>query len=152
MSAQAPAALELNLKPSARAHQLLFWIHIFPLALLPFAMQTGVLMLTVAAGVAGSWLWVRRHPAFGYGPKAIRRILAQADHRWAIETSAPKPVAAELLSSTYVHPLVLVLNFRVPSGQKRSRILLGDEVSPELLRKLRARLIADDGKSLEKSG
>lgn len=152
MTVQAPAALELILKPSARAHHLLFWIHILPLVLLPLTMQTGVLMLTIAAGIAGSWIWVRRHPAFGYGPMAIRRILAQADHRWTIETSAPKPVAAELLSSSYVHPRVLVLNFRVASGQKRSRVLLGDEVSPELLRKLRARLITDAGKSLEKDG
>jgi hypothetical protein len=52
-------------------------------------------------------------------------------------TAAPE---AELLGSSLVHDRLLVLNFRLKSGGRRSRALLGDDADAELLRRLRARL------------
>jgi hypothetical protein len=52
-------------------------------------------------------------------------------------TAAPE---AELLGSCLVHDRLLVLNFRLKSGGRRSRALLGDDADAELLRRLRARL------------
>lgn len=138
--------VDIRLKPSARAHHLLFWLHVMPLVLLPMAMGSGAAMVAVAFGVALSWVWLRRHAAFGYGPRAVVRVLANADGRWTLENRDGERVEAELLSDTYVQPWVLILNFRAANGRRRTRILLGDETTPEALRRLRARLAAGDSK------
>ena len=36
----------------------------------------------------------------------------------------------------------MVLNFKLNTGAKRTRVILGDETDPELLRRLRARLLS----------
>lgn len=133
-------AVDLQLRPSARAHHLLFWLHVLPLALLPAAMQTGPAMLAVAGVIGLSWLWVRRHPAFGYGPRAILRIVSDPEGRWSLQNSAGTRLSAELLDDSTVLSSILILNFRSGDGRRRTRVLLGDEAPPEALRRLRARL------------
>jgi hypothetical protein len=49
---------------------------------------------------------------------------------------------AELLGSSVVQSWIIVLNFRLRNGRKQARVLLGDELEPEALRRLRARLLA----------
>lgn len=135
------AGVDLVLRPSARAHHLLFWLHVLPLALLPAAMASGPPMLLVAAAIGASWLWLRRHPAFGYGPRAIRRIQVSPEGRWSLQVGNRRVPEAELLASSVMTAPLLVLNFRV-AGERRTwtRVLLGDEATDEPLRRLRARL------------
>jgi hypothetical protein len=136
------AALDLALRPSARAHHLLFWVHVLPLALLPMAMESGPWMVGVAALIAGSWLTVRRHAAFGYGPRAIARVAMDPDGRWSITNVHGKRLDAELLGDSVAWSWLLILNFRDADGRRRTRVLLGDETTAEGLRRLRARLAA----------
>jgi len=138
------AALDLALRPSGRAHHLLFWLHVLPLALLPTAMESGPWMVIVAALIGGSWLTVRRHPAFGYGPRAIARITQDPDGRWSICNIHGKRLEAELLGDSVAWSWLVVLNFRDAHGRRRMRVLLGDETTEEGLRRLRARLTAGD--------
>ena len=151
MSAPDAPAVDVELKPSHRAHQFLFWVHVVPLVLLPLTMETGTAMLIIAAGIAVSWFWLRRHPVFGFGPRAVIRVHAHGDGRWSIENPARKPAEAELLGNSYVHPRLLILNFRLPSGQSRTRIILGDEAPEDVLRRLRARLSALGASHLDKN-
>lgn len=143
------AALELALRPSARAHHLLFWLHVLPLALLPMAMESGPWMVGVAALIGLSWLTVRRHEAFGYGPSAIARIAIDPDGRWSITNLHGKRLDAELLGNSVAWSWLLILNFRDSDGRRRSRVLLGDETTPEGLRRLRARLTAGVSGTME---
>lgn len=140
--------VDLLLKPSARAHQWLFWLHTAPLVLLPMAMREGPWMVALAFGIALSWVWLRRHPAFGFGPRALVRIIAHADGRWTLENPSRKALAAQLLGDSFVRPWLMVLNFRSEDGRRRTRIVLGDETTPEALRRLRVRLAQGPSESV----
>lgn len=137
-----PAALDLTLRPSAKAHHLLFWLHVLPLALLPMAMESGPWMVGVAALIGLSWLAVRRHAAFGFGPRAIARIAVDPDGRWSIANIHGKRLDAELLGDSVAWSWLLIVNFRDSDGRRRTRLLMGDETTTEGLRRLRARLAA----------
>ncbi|HET7798089.1 MAG TPA: hypothetical protein VFK72_09410, partial [Nevskia sp.] len=65
-----------------------------------------------------------------------------------LETARGTKRDAELLPSSLVNGRVLVLNFRLADGSRRSRALFGDEVDADALRRLRARLLT--GQALAK--
>lgn len=137
--------IDLQLRPSLRALKLLFALHLVPVAILPFAMQPGQPMIVLAAAFALSWLWLRRHPVFGFGPRALARLTwhAEADAdagTWSVREQSGLSSTAELLGNSYVHPKLLVLNFRLKDGTRRSRAIFGDEATPGQLQRLRARL------------
>jgi toxin CptA len=138
------ATIDLALRPSLRALRWIFFAHVVVLALLPFAIQPGRPMLLLAAALAVSWLWLRRHPALGFGPRALTRITWHAGGDWSLQDAVGQKSDAELLGSSYVHPQLLVLNFRLRDQQRRTRVLLGDECESEQLRRLRARLLTGD--------
>ena len=139
------ATIDLKLRPSMRALQWVFALHVVPVALLPFAMAPGPWLAVVCGGFALSWLWLRRHPAFGFGNRAIVRLIWSADGKWLLEDAEQRKSEAALLPSTYVHERLIVLNFKLNTGVKRTSVIVGDEAAPELLRRLRARLLADPG-------
>jgi len=135
------ATIELAPRPSLRALTILFWLHVALLAALMVVLQPSPGMAGMAALVALSWIMTRRHPVFGFGPNALSRLTWHADGRWTLhDTRGARWDGAELLGSSLVHDRLLVLNFRLADGGKRSRALLGDELDEELLRRLRARL------------
>lgn len=137
------STVDLALRPSARAHFGLFALHVVPLAALPLAMDSGAAMVGVACAIGASWLWLRRHPAFGYGPKALRRIVWREDGGWSVTRSGERePRAATLRGDSTVWSAAIVLNFDLQPSGRATRILLGDEADPEALRRLRARLAA----------
>lgn len=149
----ADPALDLQPKYSVLAFKLMFLLHVGPVLLLPFAMQQGPAMLAILGLFMLSWLMLRRHAVFGYGPKALTRLVwhpeagipqqdsqSSAVGHWTLHDSHGS-YEAELLPSTYVHPRLLVLNFKLKNGQRRTRALLGDELDVDSLRRLRARLL-----------
>jgi hypothetical protein len=137
------STVDLALRPSVRAHAWLFALHAVPLAALPFAMPSGVAMIGVACVLGASWLWLRRHPVFGYGPKALRRIVWRADGSWSVTLAGAREACeATLRGDSTMWSAAIVLNFDLQPAGRATRILLGDEADPEVLRRLRARLAA----------
>jgi toxin CptA len=134
------ATIDLALQPSLRALTWLLWLHTGALVLALVALPQGPPMAAMAVAVALSWLWTRRHPVFGHGPRALQRLTWHADGSWLVHDATGAKHEAELLGSSLVHDHLLVLNFALKSGGRRSRALLGDEADAELLRRLRARL------------
>ena len=132
--------VDLALKPSMRAHRLLFWLHALPLCALPFAVQSGPVLLALATAIALSWVWLRRHPSLGHGPEALGRIVARPDGCWVLETTGGRQFEARLLGDSYRQPGLIVMNFRDDAGRRWTRVLLGDELSDEAMRRLRQRL------------
>ena len=65
------ATIDLAPRPSARALALLFWLHAAVLVLAMLALGSGVPLAGFAAATAASWVWIRRHPVFGYGSRAL---------------------------------------------------------------------------------
>lgn len=133
------STIDLTPAPSMRAFKMLFWLHAVPIALLPFTMKQGPMMLGLLTLIGLSWFSLRRHPVFGFGPKALIRLTWHVEGHWTVyDKSGESP--AELQGNSYVHNALLVLNFRLKDGSRRTRVLMGDEVSDEQMRQLRARL------------
>jgi toxin CptA len=142
------ATIDLAPRPSLRALSLLFWIHTAVLVLALAALKPGLPMALLAAGVAVSWFWTRRHPAFGYGKRALTRLTWHAEGGWTLHDASGAQFDGELQGNSLAHDALLILNFRLKDGGRRSRALLGDEVDEELLRRLRARLRMARGRQL----
>lgn len=134
------ATIDLALRPSLRALTGLFWLHAAVLVLALVALPPGGAMVAIAGAVALSWVWTRRHPAFGHGVRALVRLVWHADGSWRVHDGTGASHEAELLGHSLVHDHLLVLNYALKPGGRRSRALLGDEADEELLRRLRARL------------
>ena len=139
-SAGSSIVADVALQPSLRAVQWAFWLHAIPAALLPFVspppwFAVGILLLIFA-----SWMFTRRHAALGFGPRAIRRILARADGSWWIEDASGRGEDVRLLPDSVVTGGLLVLCFGNDAGRRRVRLILGSEGDEEALRRLRVRL------------
>lgn len=136
------ATIELAPHASLRALTILFWLHAAALGAMVYALRSGPVLAVLAGLVALSWVWTRRHPVFGFGPRALTRLTWHAAGGWTLHDSAGGTFEADLDRNSLVHERLLVLNFRVKAGGTRSRALLGDELDAETLRRLRARLAA----------
>jgi toxin CptA len=138
-SAGSSTAVDCALRPSLRGLQWLFWLHVIPACALPLATTEPLYALPILALVALSWWRSRRHPALGFGPRAIVRILARADGSWWIETAAGGQ-SAELLPDSLLTGWLLVLNFRGDDGKRHARVVMAGDTDDDALRRLRARL------------
>ena len=134
------ATIDFAPRPSARAVIILFWLHAVTLGLMLLSLRPGTLMAVLALAMGGSWFWLRRHAVFGYGARALTRLTWHQEGTWTLHDATGTQFMAELLGNSLLHPQLLVLNFRLKSGGRRTRVLLGDELESELLRRLRARL------------
>lgn len=133
--------VDVTLRPSMRAFTLLFGVHVVAIALVPFAMQPGPVMWALLVLFCMSWLGLRRHPVFGFGNKALVRLVWHVDGGWRVYDGSGRAYDAQLMGSSYIHSSLLVLNYRLGSGGRRARAVLGDDCDAELLRRLRARLM-----------
>jgi hypothetical protein len=124
-----------------RAVQWLLTLHLLVIALAFAAAPPKWAGLLMAALLLLSWMQLRRHSAFGYGPRALVRLSALGDGSWRIESANGTVVAAELLGSSVIWPVLLVLGFRGEDGCVRHRIVVGDETDADFLRRLRVRLL-----------
>ncbi len=132
--------VELRLLPSVRLLKIVSTLHMLPLVALPFAMQPGLAMWALIAAFAGSWLWLRRHPAFGFGKAALVRLTWHEDDRWTVHQANGVQHTARLRPDSSRHPQLLILRYALQDGGTRTRLIAGDETDPESLRRLRARL------------
>lgn len=138
---------DIALGPSHRALHYLLPLHAAPLVAVPLFYRGDAVWppLVLAALVGASWFYVRRHSALGFGRRALKRIVAHADGEWTVEDARGRQ-HAHLAAHTVVWGRIMLLNFRLDDGHKRSRLLLGDEAATESLRRLRAYVLSCRGK------
>lgn len=132
--------VELQLVPSLKALKIISTLHILPLAALPFAMQPAPVMWALIAAFAGSWFWLRRHAAFGFGQTALVRLTWHADDSWTLREAGGAQHTATLRGDSTRHPQGLILRYDLKGGGTRTRVIAGDEADGDSLRRLRARL------------
>lgn len=132
--------VDLRLVPSVKLLKLVSTLHILPLAALPFAMQPGPAMWALIAAFGSSWFWLRRHAALGFGKTALVRLTWHADDSWAVHQADGAQHTASLKPDSTVHPSLLILRYALKDGGTRTRLVAGDELDAESLRRLRARL------------
>lgn len=119
-----------------------FVLHLLCLVLLLAAQPPPLFLLGLAALFGASWIWTRRHPALGFGPRAIVRLVWHADGGWTLHRADGAQIDAEMLSDSIVRGVCLVLRFKTAAGGAVTRLVCGDELSAESQRRLRARLSA----------
>lgn len=124
-----------------RALRGLVVLHLTVVALVFLAQPPKWPALAIAALVFVSWVSLRRHAAFGYGPRALRRLIAHAEGGWTIEQAAATPERAERLPGAPVTSALTIVRFKTDAGRSYARVLVGDEADAESLRRLRARLL-----------
>ncbi len=82
--------------------------------------------------------WRRHLSPSGEG--AVLAVEWGGDEDWTLIESRGRAVPATLCGPSFVHPRLIILNFRTPGGKRRSLCLTTDRVDPEQLRRLRMRL------------
>jgi toxin CptA len=146
------STLDVRLQPSRRALGWIYLLHFVPLVLLAVSMRAGYAMVLLAVAFALSWWWLRRHPVFGYGPRAIVRLVWQPGTGWQIHDASGKTQRAMLAGSTTIGRSLIVMNFKPEDAPMRTRALFGGELGEEPLRRLRARLLSSPSKPDSESG
>jgi hypothetical protein len=110
----------------------------------------GHLLAGVAVVVSNVPIWVKAGFIAGivlaligfgwrYGYRRGRGFIARIellDGRWRLETGDGAAYRAELIGG-YAHPAIVILNFRLENGRRRSLTLLPDSADPDALRRLR---------------
>ena len=135
-------ALVLGPRASLRALTILMILHGSVGLLMLLVNPPQWLLFALLAAVLVSWLRVRRHPAFGFGNRALVRLTWHAEGPWTLhDASGAQYDDAHLEGDSLVLPGLVVLNFRLADGARRTRALLGDELEPAALAALRARLL-----------
>lgn len=134
-------ALDLAPRASLRALTVLMLLHGSAGLLMFLVNPPQWLLFALLAAVLVSWLRVRRHPAFGFGERALVRLTWRAGGDWTLQEASGTTLEARLEDDSLVLPGLLVLNFRLADGARRTRALLGDELEPGTLSALRARLL-----------
>ncbi|TVR60192.1 MAG: hypothetical protein EA420_14945 [Candidatus Competibacteraceae bacterium] len=97
---------------------------------LPWWVQAVFLVGIVLSLIEFGYCYGYRH-----GPGFIACI-ELLDGRWRLETGTGV-VCRGQLTGGYAHPLLMILNFRLEDGGRRSVTLLPDAADPETLRRLR---------------
>ena len=144
--------LKLDLRPSRWLASLILFAHGGALVVLvPLALPIWVLAPLVGL-ITGSLIYTLKTHAMLRGPLTIRRVVWDSDNDWSLHAASGEQLAVRLLPGSYVHPLLVILNFELeapPRGnssrhlfstQRRSIVLAKDSADATTLRQLRARL------------
>jgi hypothetical protein len=133
--------LRLNPKPSRILLGLLTVGHLGAIAvLLPLDFPLIIKLLIVVVLLVSLVVAWRKQPG-KVGEGGVKTLIWKADGNWLLETIDGESLNATLHESTYVHPWLVVLNFRQEGKQGLlSFVLAPDALDHEIFRELRVRL------------
>jgi hypothetical protein len=90
--------------------------------------------------LAGSAVFSYRRYILFTGPGVLQAAVWHADGSWTVESADGVERRARLLPSTFVHPRLVVLHFRLRPRGRRHMVLCADSINSDDMRRLRARL------------
>jgi hypothetical protein len=132
--------LALEIKPSRRLAICILCVYtlaalaVFTLPVSLWLMCGALLPLLLSCGVT----YQRRISL--RSSKAIVGLNRHADGVWQIRLTDGSAHQANLLPDSYLHPELMVLNFRLGTGKRRSVVLVRDSADGASLRRLRVAL------------
>jgi toxin CptA len=94
----------------------------------------------LAAMVLAGLLYAMVVRVLSLAPWVVREATWRPDGAWILTLVLGKQVEARLQPSSFVSPILILLNFRYRSWRSCSLVLPPDSLDPDLLRRLRARL------------
>ncbi|MDX1251937.1 MAG: hypothetical protein IDH49_06745 [Gammaproteobacteria bacterium] len=149
-SPKSATPLQVDVRYSPWLAGLTLFVHGGALAiLLPLAFSLWA-KAVLAGVITASLAYILNTHALLRHERAVLRLIWGSDDDWTLHTARGEAVVARLLPGSYVHPLLVVLNFeinvsdingRIPSrARRRSVVLAPDSSDAATLRRLRARL------------
>lgn len=141
------ARLDLEPRPSRRLTWLLAAAHTAGAACL---WLTGLPLWVCGLGtllVSAEWYRVRRQVV---SDRSVRVLWENGQWRLIDRGGESGPVA--LCGDSYVHPQLIILNFRLPRRRRRSVVLLSDSLPAQDLRRLRVVLRTGGGRAAAGAG
>ena len=139
-SRKSVAPLYLRPAPSRLLLLFLVLIHLLALSVLPFlAVSAGFLVPVALLVLAGLYRELQLH-VFRRHPRSVVRAVWESSGRWRLTDALGVERAGELLAESYVHPQLVLLNFKLDGAGRRSLVLLPDSEDRQTLRELRVRL------------
>ncbi len=143
MSSGAYAApLRLELRPSRVLATLLCALHaVAMLSVLPLSLEWWWRSALLSV-VFLSLVHVLRRQALLAGANAVRGLLWESEGSWLLTLGDGRSCAAQLLPGAFVHPWLVVLNFKLEDAWWGSRavVLCADGLDGQSHRRLRVRL------------
>lgn len=82
----------------------------------------------------------RRRYLLPRGGRAVTAVEWKGEREWILHNVLGETETASLSGSSYIHPRLLILNYRTTAGKRLSLCLTADRVDREQLRRLRTRL------------
>jgi hypothetical protein len=131
--------LHIKLRPSRLLALTLLVMHGGALALLPAVALPLWLALAVGFAVVGSMVHTLNTYALLRSKRSVVHLIWEDEDRWTLLQAGGTTHEGDLRPGGYVHPQLVVLNFRTDAG-RRAVVLLRDSVDPTTFRRLRARL------------
>lgn len=135
---------EARLPPSLGAVRWVFVLHVLVLGLASVAIGARPVLAAIAAAVGVSWLGLRRHSAFGFGPRTITAVRHDPARGWQVQL-AGQWQEASLLPATRALGGDLLLVFDV-SGRRHVRLVRHVDLLPDVMRRLRIAVFEGDRK------
>lgn len=133
--------IELKPRPSSILAWVLGLFHILVIGVILFGVDPKAAAAVLILLALLSWYRSHRLHIRHLGRGAVRRLQWQADGSWLLDDAYGYSHAARLLPSSYLHPRLVLLNFRLEeNGRRRYVLLLPDSLDSESLRRLRVRL------------
>ena len=146
--------LRIKYSPSRTLMVVMCIIHGGAIAMLVISGISWLAKVVLMLIVSGSLLWFlsvhRQKPlikAMGKCYPPVQTIVWDNDDRWILMTGEDEELVAQLLTSSFVHPLLTVVNLKLTGkpgcrlrGSRRSFVFMKDNLDAETFRRLRVRL------------
>ena len=142
LSRRSGTALAVKTHTSTQLLLLMLFMHGLAVFLLwPLAEQFGVLVLFALLILFFSLVWTLRRFVFLSSKYSVTEIILKSSGEYLLELRGGGYVEANLRRGSYVHPLLIILNFKLSKWPWYINVpLLTDSADKELLRCLRVRL------------
>lgn len=141
-SKRSEATLVVKLHTSRQMLVLMLVVHLLALSVLwPLYQQLGLFVFMLILVLFISLVQTVRRYAMLKGKYAVNEIIVKSNNDYVLAMSDKQYVQAVLRRGSYVHPLLIILNFRLRRWPWYISVpLLTDSADKEALRRLRVRL------------
>ena len=90
------------------------------------------------------------HHVLGRSKRSVLSLVWGGEGEWSLTTADGASHQAELLPGSYVHPMLVILNFILQGGSRRSVVLLKDSLDQNTYRKLLSRMQLEGNRNQDK--
>ena len=138
--------LHLNLRPSAQLLAFVAAAHAMALVAVVWSASNEPWSLLLAGPVlASAWHYAWRHAALRSSSSVVR-LEWDCDDRWRLFTLGGEVRDGRLRADTYLHPYLIILNFKGRLLRRTSVVIAPDRLDAESFRRLYVRLKISGGR------